>query len=198
LTLVSIETLRFQLRTFSMKFITWAPLLFVWVGSVISTVIPAPFVCKDEKVLSSYFAGKDNQVEAQVLSCSNTAELVSRGITQKRQTNVCGNTCTTNCFYPAGGGPNPNDCQMIANALLYDSQNIGALFNITVGTPIFMQYSSCETFFVNQATYNETYCRSDWASVIEYVAFNCQSQQNAHGGNCVASDQTWFIQVQTA
>ncbi|KAI5981202.1 hypothetical protein EDD15DRAFT_2336753 [Pisolithus albus] len=32
------------------------------------------------------------------------------------------------------------------------------------------------------------------SSVVEYVAFNCQSQQNAHGGNCVASDQSWFIQ----
>ncbi|KAG6331665.1 hypothetical protein ID866_7426, partial [Astraeus odoratus] len=152
------------------------------------------FVCKDEKVLSTYIAGKDKRVKVQALSCSNAAELVSRSITEKRQTNVCGNTCNTNCFSPAGGGPNPYDCQVIADALLYDSQNVGALFNIAVGTPIFMQYASCETFFVNQASYNETYCRTDWASTIEYVAFNCQSQQNAHGGNCVASDQTWFIQ----
>ena len=32
------------------------------------------------------------------------------------------------------------------------------------------------------------------ADVIDWVAPHCQSTQNAHGGNCVASDQRWFIQ----
>jgi hypothetical protein len=31
----------------------------------------------------------------------------------------------TNCFSPSGGGPDPNECNVIADALLYDSQNIG-------------------------------------------------------------------------
>ena len=31
----------------------------------------------------------------------------------------------TNCFTPSGGGPDPNECTIIADALLYDSQNIG-------------------------------------------------------------------------
>lgn len=34
-------------------------------------------------------------------------------------------TGTTNCFPGAGGGPDPNDCHVIADALRYDSQNIG-------------------------------------------------------------------------
>ncbi len=42
---------------------------------------------------------------------------------------VCPRTkyCTgaTNCFTPSGGGPNPNDCTVIADALLFESQNKG-------------------------------------------------------------------------
>lgn len=34
-------------------------------------------------------------------------------------------TGTTNCFTPSGGGPDPNECHVIADALLYDSQNVG-------------------------------------------------------------------------
>ncbi|KAI6046639.1 hypothetical protein EDC04DRAFT_2887901 [Pisolithus marmoratus] len=178
---------------------------------VFATAIPSiPFLCEDAEVLTTHSIGRNEEVQAQVLSCSNRPSPTVDSVALAAPTNVCGHTCNTNCFTPAGGGPDPNDCQVIAHALLYANQNTGAChsiydetklhlhqgtnFNITVGSPIFMQYASCETFFVNQASYNETYCRNDWASVIEYVAFNCQAQQNAHGGNCVASDQTWFIQ----
>jgi hypothetical protein len=35
----------------------------------------------------------------------------------------------TNCFPDAvGTGPNPNDCSVIADAILFDSENVGALF----------------------------------------------------------------------
>ncbi|KIJ61680.1 hypothetical protein HYDPIDRAFT_115462 [Hydnomerulius pinastri MD-312] len=164
-------------------------------GGAIATT-PLPFTCVDKEVLSTTYVGLNKDVKAEVLSCANT--LATRDLVTKRQTDVCGATCNTNCFTPSGGGPNPNDCQVIADALLYDGENVGPLFNITVGTPIYMQYASCESFFVNQVNYNLTYCRSDWSSVIDYVALNCQAQQNAHGGNCVASDQSWFIQVQTS
>lgn len=153
------------------------------------------FTCKNKAVISSSFIGQNSDVQVDTVTCSN---VVSKRDLEARQTNVCAATCTTNCFTPSGGGPNPNDCQVISDALLYDSQNIGALFNIASGTTIYMQYSTCQTFFVNQASYNETYCRTNWANVVEYVAFNCQSTQNAHGGNCVPPDQTWFVQVQTA
>ncbi|KAI6041826.1 hypothetical protein EDC04DRAFT_2892726 [Pisolithus marmoratus] len=162
---------------------------------VFATAIPSiPFLCENAEVLTTHSIGRNEEVQAQVLSCSNRPSPTVDSVALAALTNVCGHTCNTNCFTPAGGGPDPNDCQVIANALLYANQNTGTNFNITVGSPIYMQYASCETFFVNQASYNETYCRNDWASVIEYVAFNCQAQQNAHGGNCVASDQTWFIQ----
>ncbi|KAG0700052.1 hypothetical protein DFH29DRAFT_649884 [Suillus ampliporus] len=153
------------------------------------------FTCENKAVISSSFIGQNSDVRVDTLACSNT---IQKRDLEARQTNVCADTCTTNCFTPSGGGPNPNDCQVISDALSYDSQNTGALFNISSGSTIYMQYSTCETFFVNQASYAETYCRTNWAGVVEYVAFNCQSQQNAHGGNCVAPDQTWFIQVQTA
>ena len=32
---------------------------------------------------------------------------------------------TTTCFNPSGGGPDPNDCHVIADALRFDSENIG-------------------------------------------------------------------------
>lgn len=182
-----------------MKVLALTSILSTFAVEVLAVALPStPFVCRNEEILAMYPIGKNEEVQAQVLSCSDLPNVMDRSAGQRRQTNVCGNACTTNCFSPAGGGPNPNDCQVIANALLYDSQNIGALFNIAVGSPIYMQYASCETFFVNQASYNETYCRTDWSSIVSYVATNCQSQQNAHGGNCVASDQTWFIQVQTS
>ncbi|KAH7882076.1 hypothetical protein F5I97DRAFT_1939555 [Phlebopus sp. FC_14] len=175
-----------------MKFIGWSTLLMsALTGAAFASAEPS-FICEGRQVVSTTYIGANKDVKTEVLSCANS--LTSRDVVGKRQTDVCGQNCTTNCFTPSGGGPNPYDCQVIADALLYDSQNVGPLFNVTVGTPIFMQYASCESFFVNQVSYNLTYCRSDWSSIIEYVAFNCQAQQNAHGGNCVASDQSWFIQ----
>ncbi|KAG1753213.1 hypothetical protein EDB19DRAFT_1902864 [Suillus lakei] len=149
------------------------------------------FACENKAIISTSFIGENSDVQVDTVACSNTIE--KRDLST-RQTNVCADTCTTNCFTPSGGGPNPYDCQVISDALLYNSQNNEALFNITSGTAIYMQYSTCQTFFVNQASYSETYCSSNWANVVEYVAFNCQSTQNAHGGNCVPPDQTWFIQ----
>ncbi|KAH7924205.1 hypothetical protein BV22DRAFT_1196128 [Leucogyrophana mollusca] len=155
----------------------------------------SPFTCENKEVFSTSYIGQYKNVKAEVVSCSNHLQRRSEFV--KRQTDVCGGACTTNCFAPAGNGPDPNDCQVIADALLYASQNGEPLFDIDAGTSgIYMQYQTCQSYFLNQASYNETYCRSDWAEVIEYVAFNCQSQQNAHGGNCVASDQSWFIQIQ--
>jgi hypothetical protein len=114
--------------------------------------------------------------------------------------NVCGATCDTNCFLPSGGGPNPNDCSVIADALLYDSENVGTTFDIAPTSPtnsaIFLKFRSCETFMVNQDVNALTYCRADWSALVNYIAPNCQATQNAHGGNCVARDKRWFIQVQ--
>lgn len=153
------------------------------------------------KILSEKSIGRNQDVTVQFATCSQATPVMPRSSLVTRQTNttnVCGATCTTNCFLPSGGGPDPNECHVIADALLYDSQNIGALFNIGTGTnnTVIMTYRSCTTFFVNQGAGNLTYCRTDWSAVLDYVAFNCQSTQNAHGGNCVATDQLWFIQAQ--
>ncbi|KAJ3875002.1 hypothetical protein F5051DRAFT_73682 [Lentinula edodes] len=109
---------------------------------------------------------------------------------------VCGNTCSTNCFTPSGGGPDPNDCTVIADAMRFYSQNVNDTFLIGTGTnnTVVLTYSTCETFYVNQDPVEQSYCYSDWASIVDYIAPNCQSTQNAHGGNCIADDQQWFIQ----
>lgn len=33
----------------------------------------------------------------------------------------------TSCFTPSGGGPDPNDCKIISDALRYESQNTGKI-----------------------------------------------------------------------
>ncbi|KAH8104002.1 hypothetical protein BXZ70DRAFT_677274 [Cristinia sonorae] len=176
-------------------------LAMVALPSVISFAIPDEVFsfCQSPTIVSETLIGEDGNVEVQALQCANTLTPAETGV-DKRQNlpvNVCGATCDTNCFVPSGGGPNPNECHVISDALLFNSQNIGPLFNITTDAAlIVMQFRSCLSFFVNQAGIDLTYCRTDWASVLDFVAFNCQAPQNAHGGNCVARNQQWFIQVQ--
>ncbi|KAJ3837808.1 hypothetical protein F5878DRAFT_642483 [Lentinula raphanica] len=151
-------------------------------------------ICPGEEILSETYIGEEKNVKFQRITCP-AATTVKRALAP-RQTNVCGNTCNTNCFTPSGGGPNPNDCHVIADALRFDSQNVGALFEIGTGSnnTIALTYASCESFYVNQDPTTQLYCRTDWAAVIDFVAPNCQATQNAHGGNCVATDQQFFIQ----
>lgn len=114
-----------------MKVLALTSILSTFAVEVLAVALPStPFVCRNEEILAMYPIGKNEEVQAQVLSCSDLPNVMDRSAGQKRQTNVCGDACTTNCFSPAGGGPNPNDCQVIANALLYDSQNIGLLSEI--------------------------------------------------------------------
>ncbi|KAJ6483625.1 hypothetical protein C8R47DRAFT_1049074 [Mycena vitilis] len=128
-----------------------------------------------------------------------------------RQLDVCGNQCTTYCFTPATGGlvhghssnysdahggPNTNDCHIIADALRYNSQNIAPLLTIGTGTnnTVTVQYASCLSFFVNQDASSLEYCDTEWANLIDYIAPNCAAAQKANGGLCVATDQQWFVQ----
>ncbi|THH14083.1 hypothetical protein EW146_g6216 [Bondarzewia mesenterica] len=174
--------------------------------------------CDDKKTLSQTVIGENKNVGVEVVQCSNVItpvldELAERDAFafEKRQTDVCGATCNTICFTPTGGGPDPNECHVIADALLYDSQNIGkrvsilyqlGAYNDERGSHDLLQAHSspwtplCETFIVNQAGIPLQYCRTDWSALVDYIAFNCQSTQNAHGGDCVAADQRWFVQVQ--
>ena len=69
------------------------------------------------------------------------------------------------CFNPGVGGPNPNDCNVIGNALLYNTQSQGALFTIPAqADTVVMRYHSCLTFFRNQAkpAIDLQYNRTDW------------------------------------
>ncbi|PFH48159.1 hypothetical protein AMATHDRAFT_76868 [Amanita thiersii Skay4041] len=154
-------------------------------------------VCEGETVLSEEFIGKDKNVKMQRLTCPQRS-ITGRSL-EARQTNVCATPCNRNCFSGGvGTGPDPNECHVIADAILFESQNTGALFEIGTGTnnTIAFFFRSCESFIVNQNLTPIVYCRVNWSQTIDNVAFNCQAQQNAHGGNCVATDQSYFIQVQ--
>ncbi|EAU86049.2 hypothetical protein CC1G_07128 [Coprinopsis cinerea okayama7 len=117
---------------------------------------------------------------------------------QVNETNVCGANCTTHCFTPSGGAPvpSPAECNVIADALRYESENTGALFRVATATNVTMTYRSCKTFFINQDFGGLVYCRTDWAALVDWLATSCQPAQNAHGGLCVANDQRWYVQVQ--
>ncbi|KAJ6629410.1 hypothetical protein B0H10DRAFT_2184378 [Mycena sp. CBHHK59/15] len=166
-------------------------------------------VCAGQVTLSESYIGEDKSVKVQHVTCPDVsvAAVQPRALdTRQAVENVCGATCMvifqricgTHCFTPSGGGPVPNDCHVIADALRFENQNTGALFLIGTGTnnTVVMQFATCLSFFVNQDVVTEEYCRTDWASLIDFIAPNCQSTQNAHGGNCVATDQRWFAQVQ--
>ncbi|KAJ7457249.1 hypothetical protein B0H11DRAFT_2063496 [Mycena galericulata] len=155
-------------------------------------------VCEGQVTVSEKYIGQENNVKLQIATCpeynSKVATLEAR---QTAPIDVCGNTCTTSCFTPAGGGPNPNDCHVIADALRFDSQNVGALFTIGTGVnnTVALQFATCLTFFVNQDVVPIEYCDTDWATLVDFIAPNCQATQNAHGGLCVATNQQWFVEV---
>ncbi|KAJ7708301.1 hypothetical protein B0H17DRAFT_971837 [Mycena rosella] len=182
-------------------FLLSTAVLFFKLSAASVTVLPAggDTICAGQITGSETFIGQDKNVKVQQVTCPLNGGIQSRVLGARQGvTDVCGNTCGTNCFTPSGGGPDPNDCHIIADALRFDSQNIGALFEIGTGTnnTIVMQFATCLTFFANQDVSTLEYCRTDWASLIDFVAPNCQSTQNAHGGNCIATDQSWFVQVQ--
>ncbi|KAJ7437614.1 hypothetical protein B0H11DRAFT_1935801 [Mycena galericulata] len=155
-------------------------------------------VCEGQVTVSEKYIGQEHNVKLQIATCPEyNSKVTTLEARQTAPLNVCGNTCETFCFTPAGGGPNPNDCHVIADALRYDSQNVGALFTVGTGTnnTVVMQYASCLTFFVNQDTIPIQYCDTAWASLVDWIAPNCQATQNAHGGLCVATNQQWFVQI---
>jgi hypothetical protein len=72
---------------------------------------------------------------------------------------------------PSGGGPDPNECHVITDALKYDSQNVGALFQIPngVNNTIVMTFGSCTSFIVNQNLAPIVYCRTNWVRTHDFV-----------------------------
>jgi len=175
-------------------------------------------ICENPQVVSTGTAGKNGEVLVEYLRCANTIQKRSPGRLFQRQAgpapfpistssaappmttsaiDVCDAPCETNCFPgDVGTGPNPNDCAVIADTLL---QNAGVLLltDPATNSALFtLQFQSCKTFFLNQADVALEYCSNDFGTLVNFIALNCQAQQNAHGGNCVADDQLWFVQVQ--
>ncbi|KIM86519.1 hypothetical protein PILCRDRAFT_306601 [Piloderma croceum F 1598] len=159
--------------------------------------------CVAKQILGKTFIGPNKDVIAEYYSCVTSAsppEVSAALATHKNgPTNVCGLACTTHC-YNGSGGPNPNDCQVIADALLYESQNIGNNVEVGAAGPnltnyLTMIYASCKSTLVNQLATNITYCRNDWAGITGYIGANCQSTQKAKGGICVETKKKFFVQV---
>ncbi|KAF9526190.1 hypothetical protein CPB83DRAFT_858212 [Crepidotus variabilis] len=188
-----------------MQLLTLFP-IFILAISVAATPIIDETYCPGAKIVSETYIGKDKNVQVLSLSCDTLPRIAPKeNVVLPRAANVlnvCASHCNNNCFLPAGGGPDPNECHVISDALLYEGQNTGAIFQVQNGTvagnPTVMQYRSCKTFFVNQDTQILEFCRSTWAGLVDSLAFNCQAAQNAHGGNCVADDQRWYVQVQSS
>ncbi|KAF7986961.1 hypothetical protein HWV62_5 [Athelia sp. TMB] len=122
-------------------------------GTHISTVLATALVasasplstvsCADQETLVTEYIGPQKDVLAEYYSCAsapttsgNTTVTPSTTTAAKRASlpNLCGAPCTTTCYTPAGGGPDPNDCQVIVDALLFKGQNAGPLF--TIGTAV--------------------------------------------------------------
>ncbi|KAF5346410.1 hypothetical protein D9758_012760 [Tetrapyrgos nigripes] len=180
---------------------------FVLLSALALAVSASPFIrraelCAGQATVTESFIGKNKDVKLEEISCASGLSARALEGRQTNTSNVCGANCVTNCFTPSGGGPDPNECHIIADALRFESQNTSALFQIANGVRtaganvVTLTFRSCESFFVNQDLQPLVYCRTDFADVIDFVAPNCQATQNAHGGNCVATDQRWFIQVQ--
>ncbi|EKM60195.1 uncharacterized protein PHACADRAFT_203454 [Phanerochaete carnosa HHB-10118-sp] len=169
-------------------------------SSALAVAVPSVPYCQNPRALNTTYIGRNNDVLVRRIACDNVpTPQFARAIETRQSTSACGEPTTTNCFTPAGGGPDPNDCQIIAEALSFDSQNAvdGDAFSLAPSgsdAVLTLTFNSCESFIVNQAGAPLTYCRSDWSSAVNNLAFNCQATQNAHGGNAVANDQSFFIQ----
>lgn len=119
----------------------------------------------------------------------------------------CGAPCSSSC-YQGLGGPNPNDCQHIANSLY--SQN-PQLFVLNPNNFVLLSYQSCGTGIQNQIAASSIGCPqtmiydyTDWGAVAQYLAWSCQAAQYARGGRCTGNTglyqpgtNDFYIQVYT-
>ncbi|KZS97295.1 hypothetical protein SISNIDRAFT_493458 [Sistotremastrum niveocremeum HHB9708] len=112
----------------------------------------------------------------------------------KRGYDLCGAPCTTYCI-GGSGGPNPNDCSVIAT----DYHNDGE-FTLTANNYLIWTYGSCEiSMYANGQDIVYCWDYNNLAGVINYVAWNCQSQENAKGGTCQFYGNTdiSYVKVET-
>jgi hypothetical protein len=149
------------------------------------------------------YIGEHKNVLVQTGSCPSdvVAPVEKRTLEARQVADVCNAACNTNCFSGTTAAPTTSDCHVIADALLYESQpqNSGASFNVASGTSnqVVMTFGNCKTFFLNQNAPNTlSYCRSSWSQLIDWLSTDCSAINGDHGGNCVAADGRWFVQVQ--
>ncbi|EPQ53540.1 hypothetical protein GLOTRDRAFT_111695 [Gloeophyllum trabeum ATCC 11539] len=155
----------------------------------------------------STFVVPGSETPGHIWSCPGAAaplkaliklEAREAGANETQAVDITRAPCTTYCDTPAGGGPDPNDCSTLANA-----DAVGGNFTIPASSYLAWTWKSCQVTqsnLLNPAReLNYTYDGRDWAGVVNYVAWNCQSQENAHGGSCRFYDNTnvSIIQVQT-
>ncbi|KDQ50527.1 hypothetical protein JAAARDRAFT_41987 [Jaapia argillacea MUCL 33604] len=158
-------------------------------GAVVARA-PADYVCSDGSIAAVVDSFEYEGKPLTTYSCPAVAtenptpavRTVQRDTSlTKRNWDLCGASCTTYCYTPAGGGPDPNDCQALANGV-----SGGSGYTITAGTYLTLTYGSCEVQQSNLISPSQDlyYCPSDLAGVVSYIAWNCQATQNAHGGYC--------------
>jgi len=121
----------------------------------------------------------------------------------------CGASCSSTCYAidTGGPGPDPNDCQGIFDSMTARSDQI---FALEPNNFLLFTVRTCGTGIQNQIAANPArpgctqrmvYDYSDWAAVGSFLAFNCQADQGARGGNCIADTGIYtnvpdfFIQV---
>ncbi|GJE97412.1 hypothetical protein PsYK624_136290 [Phanerochaete sordida] len=114
----------------------------------------------------------------------------------KRLINLCGAPCTTDCI-SGTGGPDPNDCSDLAN--LYEPD--GTFEFPQANWEMWWYLDSCKVFMGNYYSDRIEYCYdwSNWAGVVEYVAWNCQATTGGYnGGNCkfYDSDSTAWLHIE--
>ncbi|KAF7552593.1 hypothetical protein G7Z17_g4202 [Cylindrodendrum hubeiense] len=154
----------------------------------------------DKVIKSTTFKGRPFiqstcKVDDSVLTSRNVKD---ESVLTKRNLDICGAPCTTYCN-GGTGGPNPNDCTAIATAM----ENNGG-FLIPQGDMVIYSLGSCQTYVINTDNQDLFYCsdQSNWAGVINYVAWNCQASSPGgpyNGGSCHFYDNTGigWVQVQT-
>ncbi|TFK97119.1 hypothetical protein BDV98DRAFT_607764 [Pterulicium gracile] len=189
-----------------MKFIAVSTVLASLLTVAVATVDTS--LCTVTTDAEPIYIGENKDVLVQTASCPPSVDEVPApaefraGTLLARQTNTCGAQCTTNCFAGTTDAPTAGDCSVIANAILYESQSLGNLFTIngpgapTVPNTITMTFRTCKTFYLNQGLGTQSYCRTAWSDLVNWLNTECGAANGRHGGNCVAADQAWYIQVQ--
>ncbi|KIP07106.1 hypothetical protein PHLGIDRAFT_430031 [Phlebiopsis gigantea 11061_1 CR5-6] len=173
------------------------------VPNVTSSAVTEPDICVEGTAVlihSKDIDGKPYTVHSCTLKAGTSPTRRDDGLgvsLVKKNDDLCGAPCTTYCN-GGSGGPNPKDCETMANA----ESGMGT-FTITPGSAFIWSYASCQATMNNELSPRQdiVYCYDwkNWAGVVNYLAWNCQGTHGDNGGSCHFYDNTAisWIQVQT-